>query len=305
MNKRQYKSVIVLDENMNVTQDYVLKDDEEVKIEIKKKTLTPKQKHFLNKQSDFKNHCDNLGGYINMIYCKNEILFNNVNIDKANISRITYLATYIDYNDRREGLLCTRGKDNKLNTMNRKTMQNILGLSDSTFKRFLKDMKDNNLIYETDKKFYVNPTYFNKGNMGKLDTNKSYCRLFINPVRSLYNGCKTTKHKSLATIYQLIPYVHYATNIICHNPNELETNATPMSLKDIGVALNIDNNKGNLNKLVKELREFKIDANGKSTKIFNHVRLDSIDYYIVNPYIIYSGNNVEQLRKISDTYFFF
>ena len=75
MNKRQYKSVIVLDENMNVTQDYVLKDDEEVKIEIKKKTLTPKQKHFLNKQSDFKNHCDNLGGYINMIYCKNEILF--------------------------------------------------------------------------------------------------------------------------------------------------------------------------------------------------------------------------------------
>ena len=27
-------------------------------------------------------------------------------------------------------------------------------------------MKDNNLIYETDKKFYVNPTYFNKGNMG-------------------------------------------------------------------------------------------------------------------------------------------
>lgn len=302
--KRQYNSVVTFDKYMNVIDDKVIKDNEEVIIRSKKKVRTPQQIHFLNQSNEFKKHCDSLGGYIHMIYCKNEILFNNVDIDKANISRIIYLATYIDYNNRKEGLLCVRSQHNKLEHMDKKTMQSVLKLGDTAFKKFIKDMKDNNLIYEVDKRFYINTEYFNKGNIEDMENNKSYCRLFIEPIRSLYEGCKVTKHKVLASIYQLIPYIHYANNIICHNPFVLESEAIPMNLKDIGSTLGIEDNKGNINKLVKELKDFRVNIEGVDIKVFNYVRLDDMDFYVVNPYVIYSGNNIKQLREVADMYFF-
>lgn len=302
---RQYDSLLRVDRNGNVISDNVIKDNEDYSIYVKKKPLTPQQRYFMNVNTDeFKKHCSDLGGYVNMIYCKNEILFNKVDIDKANISRIIYLATYIDYNDRKEGLLCVRTQHNKLEPMNKKTMQSVLGLTDSTFKRFLKDMKDSCLIYEANEKYYINTEYFNKGKIDNDDDDKGYCRLFIKPIRALYEGCKTSKHKVLASIYQLIPYIHYANNIICHNPSVIESEAIPMSLKDVGKTLNIEDNKGNLNKLVKELKEFKVNIEGMDLKVFNYVRLDDMDFYVVNPYVIYGGNNVEQLRKVADMYFF-
>ena len=78
---RQYDSIIRIDKKGNLKEDKVIKDNEEVIIRTKKKEYTPQQIHFLNKSNEFKKHCDSLGGYIHMIYCKNEILFNNVDMD--------------------------------------------------------------------------------------------------------------------------------------------------------------------------------------------------------------------------------
>lgn len=301
---RNKNSLILIDKKGIIKVDKIINDNEEIIIKRRKRNLTDKQKNFLNQSDDFKNHCRSLGGYIHMIYYKNEIVFNDINIDKANISRIMYLATFVDYNDKKEGLLTTKGSGYKSVPMDRKKMKELLNLGDTAFKSFLKNCKDNELIYEVDKKFYINPIYFNKGNVDLLSDNKGYCRLFINTIRELYINCKPSQHKTLTNIYQLIPFIHYSNNMICHNPECLEDEAKPMNLKDIGIKLKIENNRTNLNRLTKELEKFKVTVEDKEYKLFAYVKVSDKDFFFINPYVIYSGNNVEQLRKISDTYFF-
>lgn len=273
-----------------------------------KKPLTAKQKAFINKQSDFKSHCNSLGGFIHMIYAKNEILFNDLNIDKANISRIIYLATYMDYTQKGLVVIQPKSKDGKflpIEPMTKKVMQTTLNLGDTAFKKFLKDMKDNSLIYEVDKKYYINTDYFIKGEVENMDKAKqNYCRLFIDTIRSIYESCKAKEHKTLATVYQLIPFVHYSNNMICNTPNELESNSKPMSLKEIGALLNLEDSKGNLRKLVKELESIKVFVKDKEYKLFAYIYMNDKDFFFINPYIVYSGNDINKLRWVADTYFF-
>lgn len=304
--KRQHKSVVTFDKYMNVIDDRVLKDNEEVIIGKKKKEYTPQKIHFLNQSNEFKKYCDSLGGYIHMIYCKNEILFNNVDIDKANISRIIYLATYIDYNNRKEGLLCVRSKHNKLEPMDKKTMQSVLKLGDTAFKKFIKDMKDNSLIYESEKKYYINTEYFNKGNIEEVKENKSYCRLFIEPIRNLYEGCKITKHKVLASIYQLIPYIHLRSNALCLNPTEVGAEPQKMDSKTLCELLGMSTDRSQINKFIKDLYTFTVNIRGKEYKLFSYIKIvsDNIDFYFVNPYVIYMGNDVNYIKQIAKDYFF-
>ena len=303
---RQEESSLRVGKDGLIKEDRVIKDNEIIDIKDRRKNLTAQQRYFLNKSNEFKRHCDSLGGYIHMIYAKNEILFNKSEIDKANISRIIYLATYMDYNDRKEGLLCVRNQYSKLEPMDKKTMQSILKLTDSTFKRFLKDMKDNELIYEVDKKFYVNPIYFNRGDIDKdvkKSVDKSYCRLFIKPIRDLYEGCKTSKHKVLASIYQLIPYIHYEHNIVCYNPNEVTDYPKAITLRELCKMFEVDYK--NSSKLAKSLYEFKVNVEGIDYHLFTYVILNAqYDYFVVNPLVIYGGNNYDNIIKTSKTLFF-
>ena len=299
-----YKRIVAVDADTGeIFGNALLGKNEEIVLDVKKK-ITDKQKNFLNNKNEFKSLCNHLGGYVHMIYCKNDVLFNKINIDKANISRIIYLATYLDYNNRNEGQLVINKQYNKVVPMDRITVKSVLKLSDRAFAYFLKDVKENNLLYEKDKKYYINTEYFNKGNINGLPKDNSYCRLFVTTIQDLYDISPTSKHKVLANVFQLIPYIHYSSNILCHNPNCNEAEILPMSLEDIGKKLNISEDKGNLSKFKRELESFKINIDGRDCRIFKHVRLTDGNFFVVNPYVIYSGDNVEQLREIMDTYFF-
>lgn len=299
----KYKRLATIDENGEIVANTLLGENEELIISTKKK-LTDKQKAFLNNKNEFKTLCSQLGGYVHMIYCKDDILFNRINIDKANISRIIYLATYLDYNNRNEGQLVIRKQNNKTVPMDRTTVKSVLKLNDRTFDRFLKDVRENNLLYEKDKIYYINTEYFNKGTIDEIPKDKSYCRLFITTIQDLYDISPTTKHKVLANVFQLIPYIHYSSNIICHNPNCNERDTQSMSLEEIGEKLNMSSDKGNLSKFKRELESFIININGRDCRIFKHVRLTDKNFFVVNPYVVYNGDNAEQLREIMDTYFF-
>lgn len=299
-----YKRIVAVDKDTGeILSNALLGSNEELILDTKK-NLSDKQKAFLNNRNEFKSLCNHLGGYVHMIYCKDDILFNRINIDKANVSRIIYLATYLDYNNRNKGQLVINKQYNKIVPMDRATVKSVLKLNDRTFDRFLKDVKENNLLYEIDKKFYINTEYFNKGNINDLQKYQSYCRLFITTIRDLYEISKVSKHKVLANVFQLIPYIHYSNNMICHNPDAAEREAKPMTLEDIGLTLGISQDKGNLSKFMRELESFKINIEGKDCRIFRYVKLTDRNFFIVNPYVIYSGDNVEQLREVADKYFF-
>ena len=281
------------------------KEGEEVILDTKK-VLTDKQKHFLNNQDEFKRYSSEQGGFIMMLFVQKAKL-DLGNCDKATLSRLVYLSTYIDYNNRQENLLVKRVKDNKLEPMTRKDMQRTLGLGDTAFKGFLKDTKENGLLFEVNGKFYVDDLFATKGknDISKNGYRNCYARLFINCIRNLYEGCKPREHKVLSNIFMLLPFIHINTNIITMDDDSTkDDDVNPMSIVDIGELLEIEDNKGNLKKLVQDLEKFRVTIAGNEYKMFAWVRMSDCNYFVINPRVVYRGDNYEQMCWVADTYFF-
>lgn len=295
---------IIANENQRVG----LINNEDYQAAIEKIAKEENKLRFIRNKNNFEKHCSDLGGFVHMIYLKNEILFNNTNIDKANISRIIFLSTYMNYND---GLLVKtdsieRNKKGEFlckDPLTRAEIQELLELSSATFSRFLKDMKDNNILIEENKTFKINRDYFIKGELGaKLDKDKEYCRLYISTIRQLYKGCKTSQHKILSNVFQLIPYIHYDSNILSHTTSSNEE-INPLSLDEVYALLGYKDEEGknssNKSKLVNNLIKFKVRYNEEDYHLISYSKTNfSDEHFIINPLVIYKGNNLEIVSKI-------
>lgn len=296
----------LIDKNGNVLDHKIIKKGEKFEI-TKNSKLTPKQKIFLENKSELKEFSEELGGYIHMCYVKNEILFNRLDIDRANISRLIYLSTFIDYNDRQENLLIKYGQHKIIEAMTRTDIKKILKLADTAFKSFMSDMKRNNLIYEANGKFYISNEYFSKGdcNFNK----KEYTRIYIDTTRLLYESCTSRQHKQLSYIYQLVPYMNYELNILCSNPLETDfTKLNKLSLKDICELLEVSTENRSMRKLRDELLKFYITIDGNKYYFLSYARILNgyglKDYFIINPQIVWGGRDVEQLKETIQVCFF-
>ena len=137
------KRIIILDEDTDeVIHKGTLNKDE---IIVTKKNLNDSQMQHLKNLDNVKKYNKSLGGFVSMYYIKNELLFNEMNLALANISRLIYLSTYLSYNDKENGLLVINGKGNKLIPMTRKSMRNRLKLSEAAFNQFFSDGHKNNI----------------------------------------------------------------------------------------------------------------------------------------------------------------
>lgn len=283
-----------------------LQQDENIKIEKKKRELSPKQLKIVNEKQAIKKHCSQLGGFVQLLCVRNELLFNNLNFDRADVSRLIYLATYIDYNNRQENLLIINKKGQANQVMTRGMMQKLLKLGDKQFKIFLKNMKNSGLIWDVKGKYYISNVYFTKGktNFDK----KEYTRLFIDTTRYLYEHITIRQHKMLGYVLQLIPYCHYELNVICKNPMEIERGKiNKLSLKDICIMLEISTDKGNMVKFRNNLSNFVVKVDGIKYYLFAHntVRNGEIrDYFVINPLIIWAGNDANNMQETIKTLYF-
>lgn len=297
---------VLIVEDEKIIEHKELQKDEDVVIGKKKKELSPKQLKIVNEKQAIKRHCNQLGGFVHMLCVRNELLFNNLNIDRADISRLIYLATYIDYNNRKENLLIIHKKGQKITPMTRENMQKLLKLADKQFKAFLKNMKNNNLIWKVGEKYYISNVYFTKGKTS-FDT-KEYTRLFVDTTRYLYEHVAVRQHKILGYVFQLIPYAHYELNVICKNPMEVDpTRIDKLSLKEICKMLGISTDKGNMLKFRNNLSNFVIKAEGTRYYLFAHntVRAGEIrDYFVINPLIVWAGSDANKTRDIIETLYF-
>lgn len=289
----QHDTVVVYTKEGDLDKSFALKDDEELVIVKKKNNITPEQKVFLNNRNELKNFTSNLGGYIHMFYVKNELLFNKVDIDRADISRLIYLSTYIDYNDRQENLLVKHGKDYKIECMDRDSIRKTLGLSKTTFCEFINNMIKLKMIFECEGKYYINTEYFSKGDINKQD---DYTRVFINTTRILYENCKTRQHKTLGYIYQLIPYIDYSTNTIINNEDKR------LSFKEVAELLGVNvSTRQNISKFKNELYKFKIDYNGSEYYIFKGIIEEGYrckrEYFVINPILTCKCNNYSEIEN--------
>lgn len=295
----KYKRVVAIDTDTGEELANVfLKQGEELVLDSKK-SLTDKQKTFLNKENEVKKENEKLGGYIMVSYVSNELLFNKLGLKQATVSRIIYLSTYIDYSDREANLLVKYGQNKEVLPMTKRDIKRVMGLNDTTFKSFFKEVKEKGLLYEVEGKFYLNNEYFHKGSE---NTFKNYARVYIGTTRKLYEGCKTTKHKQLSYLYALIPYINYNTNVIAFNPEETDIRKIKkMNMKEITGLLGLGTEKNNVSNLNAQLKKFLITYNGTTYSVFRKVTLECIDgniqFMAVNPLIIWKGNDLEARNK--------
>ena len=313
MNKN-YNRILIEDTQGNTSYKGVYDPTrEDVEITKKKPELTPKQKAFLRelnrKNGEAKEVFEHgLGGFINMYYVKNSVLYENTNLKTVNICRVLYLATYIDWNTGQENLLVKPGQFKINYPMTKNEMQALLGLTKNPFYEFLNDVKNNGLMYEVEGKFYMNPDYFNKG---KANKEKEYTRLYINTVRNLYAQCKPRQHKQLSYLFKLIPKTHYLTNIIVHNPEEKDSlKLKYMDMIDICNFLNVNNTGNNSSKLKKELINLVLDDGFTKSSTFKQIIAKGAEfegetsYYVLNPKIFYAGDDFGVASEILRVCFF-
>lgn len=292
-----YKRIFTEDLEGNIEYAGVMKESEDIKI-VKK--TSDEQKNAIKRKDELGEYTNELGGFIHvMMYINNELLFSNVGLDRANISRLIYLATYIDYNDREENVLVKHGKNNKIEYLNKDDIKEIMNLSNATLSRFLKDLKDNELLFEANDKFYISTKYFSKGK-SNFDK-KKYTRVFIKTTRELYKGCSTRQHMKLSYVFCLIPFLNYETNILCSNPTEINKDKlNRLGLSDICELLGLSTDKKSMHKFENDLYKISINIDGNDYYMFTRVITKGEyhnNYFIINPSIIWNGNTVDNAKE--------
>lgn len=294
-----YKRIYEEDIDGNVECVGLIKKGETIKVV---KDLTPQQKAIINNKKELNSHCKKLGGYIHVYYVNNKLLFHDLNLSQSTISRFLYLATYIDYNDREENVLIKYGQNKEITYLTKKDIKKIMKLSDKTFRDFYKEIQDKELLFEANNKVYLNPKYVNKG---VIENNNQYTRMFINTTRELYDYCTPRQHKQLSYLYQLIPFIHCENNILCENPNELDAKkVNKLNFKEICKILGTSTNSKAMMTLKKDLTKFSIIKDNKKYYIFTQmIRKQGEkkgDFFIINPYVIWNGYDIEKAKYVFD-----
>lgn len=299
------KAVLVVEDD-EIIEHQDLQEDEEISIQKKKKELDPLQLKIINQRYDLKKSCDKLGGFVNILCIRNQLLFDNLKIDRADISRLIYLATFIDYSNRQENLLIMHEKGKAIVPMTRHHMKKVLKLAENPFNAFLRNMKKNDLIWSVGDKYYINNEYFTKGKVGF--NNKEYTRIFISTTRYLYQHSTPRQHKILGYVFQLVPYMHYELNILCRNPMEVDASmVNKLSLQEICELLGISTDRGNMTKFRNNLSKFYIAVDGHKYYLFAHVTVRTgiiKDYFVINPAVIWGGRSTNKMRNNLKTLYF-
>lgn len=236
-------------------------------------------------------------GCVYVIYKKNKPLFYNLDIDKANISRIIHLSTYM--NRKKKGLLSVmlrdwNGRYNLYSPMTRKQMKEILNLGNTAFRSFLNNTMEIGLLYQCDGNFYLNTNYFTRDKNIKIKENEGMQKIYIKPIRLLCKNCDPRHDKTLSAVFQLIPFINYPTNILCLNSNS--DDVVPINSNNIGKLIDIKANRnGNICRTINSFCDFTININKKTIRLFEIRKILDKECYHINESIMY--NDYEEANE--------
>lgn len=213
----------------------------------------------------------------------------------ASITRIIYLATYIDYNS---GKLL---KDDR-KPINNSNILELLKISERQYYRFKKEVVDAGILKIVDNEFYLNTNIFQKGKLDKEvfyeEQSISCIRLFINTIRQIYEVATPESHKTLSYMFALIPYINKEWNIICTNPLEKnEENIKYLTLGEFAQIIGYEENHiGRLRRALWNMRF--INNNGRISLMVNFVASPDLSKWriFVNPKIYCATINPIQIE---------
>lgn len=191
-------------------------------------------------------------------------------IDENYCGYLLYLMCLIDYTGT---VVDTQNKP-----MNKLTLTKTLGIKERAYQSFMTTMKRNDIIRIDENGAYViNSRYHFRGKAENLQTIKA----FTTKVKSMYGDVKP---KDLGFVYKLLPYVHFETNTICHNPYDRTGKVHAMNVKEIA------NITGATEKTVySKIRRLKFGDEYVFAQLEVKRGGKSV-YYKINPFLFYRKN---------------
>lgn len=245
------------------------------------KYLEKRNKYLISKNKD---------NFIFMTYeaCKKINSEKNI-FTQSDITRIIYIASYAKNNNKlmlSERIPLTKEK-----------MFGVLGLKSKSFELFYNKIIKHNVIKETDGILYLNRGFAFFGKINEKELN-SVTRIYKDNVRLLYNNVSITEHKKLAVFYLLIPFINIRYNIVCLNHIECNKDKiSPITVNELSQYFGYS--KKRFIEIIRFLGKLK-DKNHKPIikTIVNDESNRGLDTIIVNPRIIYAGDNIKDVEAL-------
>lgn len=205
------------------------------------------------------------------------------------VGRLAFLSTYMPYGE--QTLV-----DDETNTIITKSdLPYILHLSRPVINNFYDQCVSAGIMEDKGKQGLILKGVFFKGK----STDKSRIKLYINTIRQLYKRLPKKNHKYFGYIIQLVPWINYEWNIVCHNPQETDCKlAKPMMLKEICSLLNY--NAIHSYRLKEALTGIWFEWNNTKQALCAIVNVNTEDGrqqgLIVNPHLVFAGTNFKKVE---------
>ena len=226
------------------------------------------------------------------------------------LTRLLMLSTYLSFAESSSpSMLILGNKFGQKRPMKKSDIQSVLGLSKSTFYDFMKevspDIDDNGSIVNTpylfnvDGVYYMNNEYFLRSYLPK-GSHHYINKIFVTPVRRLYQIAKISQHRKLGMIFALLPYINREWNIVCWNTLEDDlAYIEAMSTKDICEVLGLSRKHANrtIDGMIREVMRISLKIDGVKQYFCALVETDERKQMIINPNFIYIGKRVNEIMQ--------
>ena len=207
-----------------------------------------RKEEYEEKEAFRKMELDELGSFIWSTYHLMQITTPK-EIKQSNITRLMYIATYLDY----DGFLVEDDLFSKRKPLTNSKIRELMNLSKGAFSNFYNQVLLNTKIFQIkDGKYKINKELFSRGtlnsfNIAKMSKENEYImRIYINGVREMYSKATPSSHKTLSYLFQIIPYVNRQYNIVCYNPLETDLKLIkPMTLGEFCKIIGYDESHSN------------------------------------------------------------
>ena len=231
----------------------------------------------------------------------------DVPIKSATITRLIYLATFLNY----DGVLVDDEIKDKTSpshpAMTKQEISKKLNLATRTAQHFFEEVEANGILTETNGKWRLSSKYFFKGKVDKDDVmsqaqqNIYIIRAYKTAIRSLYRQATVSSHSTLGYLFQIIPFVNRAYNIVCFNPRERDFDKiVPMTVGEFADILGYD--RSNASRLYHILRYPHCKTSNGSFRMIRYVSGEEWGkeyfYMFVNPRIYYAGSNWSKVEAL-------
>lgn len=214
------------------------------------------------------------------------------------LARLVFLETYAGYTDKsdrkRNRLMLTQKTP-----MKRENLQKILGLSKTKVCEFWNEVSPAYIMEDADGYLYSNADVFVRGALKRREYT-AYQRFYRNGIRSIYNSVKSTQHRYLGYVYQMLRFINVEYNVLCINPDETDKEKVqPMTVREFCNEIGFDiSNWHRLEKVYRNLRFTADDTPVKFCAFVTDGGNKADMRIIVNPRIIYGGTDYRKVDAL-------